>query len=183
MIEDECLYELVEPYQVGVKLVGICYIAHGTDPQSNNSRREFGGIFLLEKYRGGKKFGLAKVLGMAAICEHFIWDSSGERMIAHVHEENPLPRRLLTQDLGFKQVGQEIPPAEIVPKNMKKNKDGKVVGHLFEFQRGKLADFADWLSSFKGKVNTEVKSTIKLELTIAKKRKETVKALRRLSSS
>lgn len=81
-----------------------CYIAPGEEPDSRASRREFGGIFLLKKYRG---LGLAKHLGMAAICEHFIWDSSGDRMIAHVHEENMSPRRLLTEELGFKQVGQE----------------------------------------------------------------------------
>lgn len=180
MIEDECLYELVEPYQVGVKLVGICYIAPGEEPDSTANRREFGGIFLLEKYRG-KALGLAKFFGMAAISEHFIWDNSGERMIAHVHEENTLPRRLLTQDLGFTEVGKEIPPRHIVPKNMKKNKDGDVVGDLFEFQHEKLADFATWLSTFRGTVKGEVTSKMKLDLTIGRKRKDAVKALSKLS--
>jgi hypothetical protein len=180
MIEDECLYELVESHQVGVKLVGICYIAHAEEPNSTVSRREFGGIFLLEKYRG-KTLGLAKFFGMAAISEHFIWDNSGERMIAHVHEENALPRRLLTQNLGFNEIGKETPPRHIVPKNMRKNKDGDVVGDLFEFQREKLADFATWLSTFRGTVKGEVTSRMKLDLTIGRKRKEAVKALLKLS--
>ncbi len=181
MIQDECLYELVKPNRRGVELIGICYIAQGTDQESKLSRKEFGGIFLLEKYRGGKKFGLARILGMAAICEHFIWDNSDERMIAHVHQENNLPRRLLVEDLGFKPVGQEIPPPHLVPKNMKKNEEGNVVGDLFEFQREKLKDFAIWLSEFKGWVNAEVKFRVDLELTIGVKRRDAAKALRTFS--
>lgn len=177
MIEDECLYELVKKTKKGVILVGICYIAHAEEPDSQAHRKEFGGIFLLPKYRG-KKLGLAKVFGMAVLCEHFIWDSSNERMIAHVHEENMLPRRFLTEDLGFKEVGKEMPPAHVkVPSSMKRNQDGEVVGLLYEFQREKLADFAKWLTTFKGVVEGEVKSKMRLELGIGKNRKKAAKAL------
>jgi hypothetical protein len=155
LANDGCLYAVYE--QSGTqpeKEVGVCYIMDGEDP-SGNSRREFGGIYVADECRGA---GVASTLGTISISNYYVWDPlrqdqrEVEKLVAHVHEFNSDPRGLLTRRLGFKQAGQEIPPVE-APPSMKRNTNGQVVGDLFEFDRTKLLDFADWLESFSGSVS------------------------------
>ena len=162
---EERLFEVIEVNENEDELVGLCYIAHGEEPDPPNAERdEFGGVFTTEDCRG---HGIASALGIIAISNYFAWDPPSGRLIAHVHEDNPLPRGVLQKYLGFFQNGHEIPPAAQVPKSMKKNKGGEVVGHLFEFQRKTLLEFADWIENFPGTVEGPAgKSKLRIDLPL-----------------
>ena len=148
---DECLFEVVRVSGEAQERVGICYVKQDVEEDNTTPRREFGGVYVLGQFR---RSGVASALGKVAISNHFVWEPlrDGERMVGHVHEENMEPRGFLTNQLGFRLVGREIPPAHLAPPNMKRNKDGQVVGDLFEFDRLRLASFADWLEGFSGEV-------------------------------
>lgn len=178
LANDERLYEVVEIRGAEEILVGLCYITQGQEPEPPTAERdEFGGVYTSDDCRG---YGIASALGKIAISNHFAWDPPRGRLIAHVHEANELPRRVLQEQLGFVQNGQEIPPAEVVPENMKRNKDGQVVGHLFEFQRKTLLKFADWVENFSGTAEGPAgKSWLRIELPlITTYREAAVTALR-----
>ena len=180
LAEEGCLYEALETTSGEEKLVGLCYVKHGEEPLSAATERaEFGGVYVTAACRG---WGIAQALGIVAISNHFVWDPPKGRMIAHVHEHNPLPRSLLEKQLGFVRNGEEIPPAAAVPANMKRNAQGQVVGHLFEFQRTTLLKFADWIESFSGFLDSKVgKSKLKIALPSMNQYKtDTLTALRDL---
>lgn len=191
LAEDECLLEVVElkapqflQWLVGrhcEELVGLVYVKTATEPNSSVERAEFGGIFVVESCRG---FGLAGALGIVSISNYFVLNNPPPgRMIAHVHEFNEKPRRVLENQLGFHKVGEEIPPDEVAPKSMKRNERGQVVGHLFEFDRARLAKFADWIETFDG-ITRGKEGEAALEVTlpaVTKNREQTTEALRDLS--
>jgi hypothetical protein len=156
---------------------------HGEEPEPPNlERSEFGGISVADSCRG---LGIATALGIVAISNHFAWDPPTGRLIAHVHEANLLPRGLLQNQLGFEQVGQEIPPPEIAPANLARNDDGNVVGDLFEFSRSALDRFADWIEGFAGTLR-EAAGTSQLEVALplmAQHRTEAVEALRAIAAA
>ena len=146
LAEQESIYEVIETTDGADRLVGMCYVTDGDEPDTNTPRFEFGGIYVEEDCRG---HGLATALGMVAISSHSAWNyRTDRRLIAHVHEKNNDPRGMLEGPLGFVRNGQEIPPAHLVPKSMERNDDGDVVGHLFEFKRPQLEKFADWIDKF-----------------------------------
>jgi len=187
LANDGCLYAAYEqPGTQPIKEVGVCYIMDGENP-FGNPRREFGGIYVSDDYRGA---GVASALGTIAISNYYVWDPLRqdqreiEKLIDHVHEFNDLPRRLLTTRLGFKENGrQEIPPVE-PPRNMRRNADGEVVGDLFEFDKSKLLEFADWLESFSGHLTGKSGRRIaRIEVPAMRTYlKETLEALRDLGS-
>lgn len=179
----ECLYEAIEIADGTERLVGICYIKHGQEPDAPGvERAEFGGVFVLPDCRG---CGLATAMGFVAISNHFAWDPPRGRLIAHVHEFNNDPRRILEEHLGFVRKGEEIPPPEIAPRSMKRNSKGQVVGHLFEFHRRALLRFADWIEKFPGTIEGKSgKSGLRVELPLITRNKDdAVKALRELAKS
>lgn len=178
LIESESLYEVIETASEA-ELVGVCYVIHATAPEK---RDEFGGIFIRDDVRD---LGVATVLGRCAISNHLAWSPSRERMIAHVHEFNSEPRAFLQQWLGFVRNGEEVLPDEAVKPSMEKNKDGKVVGHLFEFQRKTLADFADWFQNFSGtfRGKRDEHSGLKIELKLFSFLDDALLALRDLSKT
>lgn len=189
LVKSECLLEVVELKVSGFferllgkhseELVGLAYVAAGTEPDGQTSRAEFGGIFVSEDVRG---YGLAVALGIVSISNAFVLDPPSGRMIAHVHEFNDKPRRVLEEHLGFKRKGEEVPPAEVAPPSMKRNDRGEVVGHLFEFDRRTLCRFADWIDRFSGET-TGKSGAAPLELCVpsmTKYRAETLEALRDL---
>ncbi|HEY3399092.1 MAG TPA: hypothetical protein VGK03_00540 [Geothrix sp.] len=173
----ECLFEVVERTGTTNIIVGACYITHAKEIEPPFAERnEFGGIYVSDDCRG---LGLATALGFVAIGNLFMVDPPKGRLIAHVHEENSLPRRVLKQQ-GFVQNGQEIPPRSVVPLSMKRNKDGDVVGDLFVFDTTSLTTIADWIHNFPGTINGKNgKSLLEIELpSFARMRADLVKALR-----
>ena len=180
LAEQGCLYEAMETTSGAEELVGLCYIAQGNEPSSSAAERaEFGGVYVTGACRG---WGIATALGIVAISNHFVWDPPKGRMIAHVHEDNELPRGLLEKRLGFVRNGEEMPPASAVPVSMKRNAQGQVVGHLFEFQRATLLKFADWITSFSGSLKSKAgMSKLKIALPSMNQHKaDTLTALRDL---
>lgn len=168
-------------------MVGVCYIDEGTEPDGGSQRWEFGGIFVNSEYR---KYGIGSTLGKICISNHLVMNATDDdaRLIAHVHEFNEAPRRMLTQQLGFVENGQETPPDEVAPPNMKRNDEGHVVGDLFEFRRSVFDDFADffeeWAESgqIEGKEGTVSEAKIRVFGFRRENIKLTLKAMRDLAS-
>ena len=164
-------------------IVGMCYAVKGEEPEGEQ-RWEFGGICVSDEFRG---YGLGSALGIIAISSHYLYEppEKDERLIAHVHEDNSLPRRMLERQLGFIKVGQETPPSEVVPPELRRNAEGFVVGDLYEFKKSTLGKFADWLETFdnwiegkSGRVTTNLNlKFFKENLAVA------IEALRELASS
>jgi GNAT superfamily N-acetyltransferase len=180
LAQRESLFEIVANTPFAEEMVGVCYITE--DPSESQCRIEFGGVYVVPKYRG---FGLAAALGKAAVSSLFILDppSMDIPVIAHVHEKNQEPRGVLRQ-LGFIQTGQESPPEEVVPPGLERNEEGKVVGDLFEFQRTQLAEFADWLENFQGLAEGK-NGKVPLEIDVpffTKYKSAAIEALRDLST-
>lgn len=125
-------------------IISMCYVQK--DGENDKQRWEFGGIVVSEKYRG---CGIATNIGMIAISNHFVQDgpSKHEQLIAHVHEDNYFPRNLLEQRLGFIMSGQERPPTQEIPKEIRRNAQGEVVADVFVFNRTNLVKYANWLES------------------------------------
>ena len=129
-------------------IVGMCYVMEGKELDGER-RWEFGGVCVSSELRG---YGLASALGVAAISSLSLYEppQRGERLSAHVHIDNKLPRHMLEVQLGFIQVGQETPPSEVIPPVLRRNSRGEVVGDLYEFQISTLDRLADWLEAFDG---------------------------------
>ncbi len=72
--------------------------------------------------------------------------SAGQDIIAHVHESNPKPRRLLDH-LLFEYKETRAYPGEGLPRKMKRNSEGMVVGDIFHFTRQGLRALADWFTN------------------------------------
>jgi len=184
LAEDECLYRVLEVRDGRRYLVGICYVKEGRELEAPQAMRwEFGGIYISEDCRG---LGIPTTLGMVAVSNHLVGDYTRNtvRMIAHVHEFNDKPRGLLDR-LGFKRVGEEIPPDEVAPKSMRRNERGEVVGHLFEFDRKALSGFADWLQSYDGTTRAKDGRVSRLEIALPladRYRSEAVEALRQMGA-
>lgn len=183
LAESECLFEVIETTGGREDLVGLCYVMHGTEPEDEQTERaEFGGIYVTDSCRG---LGIATALGLIAISNLFAWDPPRGRLIAHVHEDNQLPRGMLHHQLGFELVGQECPPPEVAPPSMKRNENGEVVGDVFEFRRSTLDQFADWIESFAEQVDAKAgSSTVRVDLPLmTKQRAEAIVALRDLAGA
>ncbi len=174
LVEDKCLYEVIEKSADTEEPVGICYIAQEA------TRDEFGGVFVRDDVRN---LGVGRVLGCCAISNHYFF-SPPPILIAHVHEMNEAPRRLLTVHLGFIQNGEETLPTEDAPLSMARNKAGDVVGHVFEFKRETLAQFADWIEQFTGTFEgkNSIVSALKIDLDIMSDRDKWVQLLRQVAA-
>lgn len=107
---------------------------------------EFGGVLVDDAARGQKIGSTLGRVSLAAVSAM----ASPSGVIAHVHEENELPRPLLER-LGFGVTGEKDGPP-FVPPGMKTNSEGKVVGDVYRFEFGRFADIADWLEAFGGSV-------------------------------
>ncbi|MEK7857750.1 MAG: hypothetical protein AAB320_01295 [Elusimicrobiota bacterium] len=183
LAEQENLYEAIETSGGGEELVGICYIMPGQEIKPPYAERdEFGGVYVADNCRS---CGIGTALGKTSLANHFAWDPPKGRLIAHVHEENPLPRGMLVDRLGFlhKVEENEIPPAEVVKvaaPSMKRNEEGQVVGHLFELQHAALQKLADWVEGFAGTIKGKSgESRLQIALpSMTRYRSNTIKALR-----
>ena len=161
----------------------MCYVMEGEEPEGGR-RWEFGGVCVSDELRG---YGIGSALGVLAISSHYLYEPphKGERLIAHVHIDNSLPRHMLEVQLGFVQVGQETPPPEVVPPGLQRNAKGKVVGDLYEFRISTLDKFADWLETFDNRVEGRggyLTTNLNLQFFQAD-RATAIQALRELASS
>ena len=122
-------------------LVALCYVA--LDEKAD--AWEVGGL-TVEKAE--QNLGLGTLLVKMAIAFTVALEPPeyrGRKVIAHVHEANHEPRKLL-EKLGFCLTGKvEIPP-EVAPAKMKRNAAGKIAGDTFEFSFGGLKAIHRWLS-------------------------------------
>jgi ribosomal protein S18 acetylase RimI-like enzyme len=166
-------------------IVGMCYITE--DKEIEGKRRwELGGICVSSEFRG---YGIGSSLCLLAISCHYHDQEPhkrGERLIAHVHEDNPDPRNMLKQQLGFIQVDKQYYPANPkIPPNMRKNEKGELVGDIFEFKTHNLKEFADWIEMFQGQVIGK-KGSLSLEVNLSLFSSEyifdTIKELKEISS-
>ncbi len=141
MIGEREVYEAFD--HTSQSIVGICYITKDLELCKKSSRAEFGGVFVHEDYR---KSDLPFALASFAISK-FSLDNMTDigRLIAHVHQYNKSPLKLMKR-LGFKCSGAEIPPLEYV-KDMKKNSDGYVIGFLFVFWKKFYVDMGHFFKT------------------------------------
>jgi GNAT superfamily N-acetyltransferase len=68
---------------------------------------------------------------------------NGQQIVAHVHEANDEPRRLLAT-LGFERSGSVTIPGTEAPASMRRDAEGNVVGDEFRFTRLGAAQLARW---------------------------------------
>ena len=122
-------------------LVALCYVA--LDAKANSW--EVGGL-AVEKDE--QNLGIGTLLVKMAIAFTVALEPPeyrGRKIIAHVHEANEEPRKLL-EKLGFRFFEKvEIPP-EAAPPKMKRNAAGKIVGDTFDFSFAGLKTIHKWLS-------------------------------------
>lgn len=136
LIDELLVYIVLAP---DGSLRGLCYV------REENGEWEFGGVYLEPVVRGR---GLARVLGHSALGTAFALQRP-ERLIAHVHEFNEAPRKLLPA-LGFRVTGEKaMPPVDLAPETMRRNANGEIVGDVYEYDRSSLICTIEWLESFR----------------------------------
>src|SRR5260370_17564182 len=129
------------------EFVGLCY----GDLDKDSPEWEIGGLTITEAVQ---RLGLGSVLARFALAHTIAnqrpWNY-GQEIIAHVHEENPKPRKLLNE-LGFEFVKKEELSGATAPASMKRNGAGNVVGDKFQFVRERVRDLSGWFNEFNGKI-------------------------------
>lgn len=138
MAEDGQMFAAAENDDV----LACCYMK----PAEHGDEYEFGGILVHERGRERK---IGSTLGRVALAVISSMATPSE-IIAHVHEENPLPRPLLER-LGFVATGHKDGPP-VAPPGMKRNAEGKVVGDVYRFEFVRFTALADWLDAFSDEV-------------------------------
>lgn len=122
------------------QIVGLCYVTLDDESQA----WELGGVTVDQTVR---KLGIAAVLIRFALA-HTIASSdpwrNNQRIIAHVHESNDKPRRVLEQ-VGFRFTSRIEVPGEVVPVGMKLDDRGNLVGDEYDFHLDGLVDLASWI--------------------------------------
>ena len=151
MAEDGQLFAAADPNRI----VACCYMRPLVDGDVNGVLRhvidvddayEFGGVLVDGAARGQKIGSTLGRMSLAAVSAM----ASPSGIIAHVHEENELPRPLLNR-LGFRVTGEKDGPP-FAPPGMKTNSEGNVVGDVYRFEFGRFADIATWLEEYAGVV-------------------------------
>jgi hypothetical protein len=167
LIDERALFVLRDEKAI----VGLAY----TSDAEEDLHYEFGGVFLDETVRG---LGAAAALGKVAISTLYTFLEPID-LIAHVHEFNQAPRGLLRDQLGFVDLEKQIVPPVEPPENMKRNKDGDVVGDLFRFRTTCLADYADWLTGFDGYIKgRRGRASLELDGYVGRNRQRVCQILR-----
>ncbi|HEX3104998.1 MAG TPA: GNAT family N-acetyltransferase [Terriglobales bacterium] len=119
--------------------VGLCY----SDLKEADRVWEVGGLMVASEAR---KRGIGTLLARFVLVHTFAWSRpfrNSQEVIAMVHEANQDPRQIV-EDLGFVFVKSEEVPEEIIPKSMKRNPEGKLVGHRFRFTDDGLRELERW---------------------------------------
>jgi len=135
------------------RFVGLCYIKRDSDTEPF----DLGGLTVAQEYR---RSGIGITLVRFALAHVMVYDdpwSTRQDVIAHVHESNDNPRRLLDL-LFFEHKERKAYPGEGFPPSMKRDANGCVVGDIFRFTPKGLRALADWFTSeFRGTLKTGAK--------------------------
>ena len=127
------------------QLVALCYATLDEE----HHEWEVGGLHVLDSLQ---RLGIGEILVRFVLClvvaHERPWDS-GDKVIAIVHEENQKPRKLL-RSIGFQQMpppeGRVTLPKERAAPSMKRNAEGEIVGHKFNFPREAIKSLCAWLT-------------------------------------
>jgi RimJ/RimL family protein N-acetyltransferase len=121
------------------EFVGLCY-SHLDD---SANEWEIGGLTVTDKFQ---KLHLGSFLVRFALA-HTISSADpwkyGQRIIAHVHNENKAPRNLLKR-INFEYLRTIEVPADAAPPSMKRNPNGKLTGDEFEFKKSSVRALHGW---------------------------------------
>lgn len=131
----------------GGPIVAACLITvPETVPDKAPEPAEFGGLYVQERLQGN---GLGSSLATFAVASYF-WDNDPESqspppLIAHIHVDNPKPRRILSK-LQFRQKPgtTKVPEGIAGFEHMPKNAAGIVEGHEFEYPPERRIDLFRW---------------------------------------
>jgi GNAT superfamily N-acetyltransferase len=137
LAEDDCLYG-VRRGESG-EYVALCYAVL----DETQHEWELGGLVVEPSVQ---KLGIAAVLARFALANTMVFEqpwSTGDEIIAYVHEANDDPRKLLGK-LGFRHAGTIEVPSGVAPPGMKRNADGNLVGDKFIFTIEGLEQLSKW---------------------------------------
>lgn len=141
-----------------IQFVALCYVAL----DSNEKEFELGGLVTDPALHG---LGLGTFLARFALAHTLAFQrpwNYGQTVIAHVHEANDEPRRIL-EHLGFGFPSKVEVPDAIAPPSMRKNEEGKLIGHKFVLQSRAANTLGTWLETFNGKLGkTEAEAILDL---------------------
>lgn len=172
-LADSALY-IVHDHGV---IYGICYVADGAEAADGTEAVEFGGVFVADELRGKR---IGEALARTAIAQLYA-TRSVERLIAHVHVENQLPRSLL-QKVGF-EIDTQIKAPDHAPATMARNEAGEVWGDEFRFRLTALEQTVNWLESFEGELpaaGSEGSVRVAIDVEVWHRRDEWLSELRAL---
>ena len=134
------------------KLVALCYAAFS----EKENVWEIGGLTVDPSVRAQ---GIGTILVRFTLAHTLVYNqpwANGQEIVSHVHEDNNKPRGILDK-VGFKYSR----PVELLddeaPRSMKRNSEGKVVGHEFEYTPEGLKSLAEWFKQDFDKLNIEFK--------------------------
>jgi len=121
--------------------MALCYVA------LNSAEKEFelGGLTVA---RAVQRMRIGTVLARLALAYTMVYEQpwrNDQEVIAHVHEENQDPRKLL-KTLGFEYLHPIELPGNQAPPSMKRNPAGNVVGDKFRFTRDGLQLLSNWFN-------------------------------------
>jgi GNAT superfamily N-acetyltransferase len=155
------------------RIVAACYL------KAETHAYEFGGVCVSPSVRG---HGVGTFLGQVAIATVLAQSNQVNRLIAHVHEDNELPRHMLAR-MGFQQTSERV-VADDAPASMRRNSAGKVVGDVFRFEEAAFATLADHLEGFHGQLSGKAGlSSARVQISQWQDYKpELIEALRALAS-
>lgn len=131
------------------ELLALCYATL----DENSKGYEIGGLTVAPSFQ---RLGIATVLVSFALAHVLVWDQPwtlGQRIIAHVHESNSNPRKLL-EGMGFQKAGTVTAP-DTAPATMKRNPEGKVVGDVYVFPHAASRGLSDWFNRFQELLSDE----------------------------
>jgi RimJ/RimL family protein N-acetyltransferase len=120
------------------EFVGLCYVT-----LDETNQWEVGGVTVADEVQ---KFHLGSVLVRFALAHTIAYQRPwhyGQKIIAHVHEDNQKPRNLLTR-IGFEFAKKVEVPGDVAPATMKRNAEGKVCGDEFEFLPNAVVGLQGW---------------------------------------
>lgn len=132
--------QLYGAYRSPNDFVGLCYI------KDEGGEWELGGLSVEP---AAQARGIGTALARIALAHTMAFKEPwkyGNELIAHVHQANEDPRKLLDK-LGFAFVKLIEVPAAVAPPSMKRNAEGKIVGDKYRFTREGLQRLAQWFEN------------------------------------
>lgn len=106
---------------------------------------EVGGLAVADSSQG---LGIGTMLVRFALAHTMVYEQpwlNGQEVIAHVHETNMDPIRILER-LGFEHSRQIEVPGGLAPESMQRNEAGNVVGDEFRFMRAGIQRLSEWFN-------------------------------------